>query len=65
MSDQPPRSGCATAALVVFGLILLLPGLCTIIVSNGQLAKFSPITEITFTIGFVGLIVIVLGLRRL
>jgi hypothetical protein len=72
MSDRPPlplppsqKSGCGTAVLVLFGLILLLPGLCTIIVSNGHLSQFSPVTEITFAIGFVGLIVIALGLRRL
>lgn len=61
----PSQSGCVTALLVVLGLALLLPGLCTILVSNGQVEKLGAITAITFAIGFVGLIVIVLGLRRL
>jgi hypothetical protein len=65
MSDGSQNSGCVTALLVVFGLILLLPGLCTIIVSNGQVDKLGAITSTTFAIGFVGLIVIVLAVRRL
>jgi hypothetical protein len=68
-APRPPppvrNSGCATAALVVFGLILLLPGLCTIMITNGHVAEGGLITVITFAVGFVGLIVIVLGLRRI
>ena len=67
-APRPPpvqKSGCATAALVLFGLILLLPGLCTIIVSNGHVEEGGLVTVITFAIGFVGLSVIVLGLRRI
>ncbi|NEV03166.1 hypothetical protein FNJ47_48125, partial [Bradyrhizobium sp. UFLA 03-164] len=31
----PPRSGCATAFMVVFGLVLLLPGLCALLFGIG------------------------------
>jgi hypothetical protein len=68
VSDRPPlppppsqSSGCAAAVLVILGLILLLPGLCTLIISNGQISQVASIAVITFTIGFVGLILIVLG----
>jgi hypothetical protein len=72
MSDVPPpapprqRSGCLTAFLVVSGLILLLPGLCTVILFNGHVGEADAIaiTEITFTIGFVGLILILVAVVR-
>lgn len=63
--DPPPqeRSGCLTALLVFVGIILLLPGLCTVIVSNGHVGdeNIAPITKLTFGVGFCGLILILLG----
>jgi hypothetical protein len=37
----PPRSGCLTAVMVLFGVILLLPGLCAIIFGVGELTGSS------------------------
>jgi hypothetical protein len=38
-SQRPPerRSGCATAFMVLFGLVLLFPGLCTALIGIGAL----------------------------
>ena len=60
------RSGCMTAFLVVAGLVLLLPGLCTLIVSNGHIGEPNviAITEVTFGIGFFGLILLVIAVVR-
>ena len=64
----PPvqNSGCLTAFLVLAGLVLLLPGLCTLVLFNGHIGDPSvlSITQITFGIGFVGLILILLALVR-
>jgi hypothetical protein len=38
-SPLPPRSGCLTAIMVVIGIILLLPGLCSLIFVFGGLIK--------------------------
>ena len=35
----PPRSGCLTAFMIVFGIILLLPGLCSLIFGFGVLTQ--------------------------
>ncbi|MGL3212032.1 hypothetical protein [Bradyrhizobium sp. BR 1433] len=35
-----PRSGCATAFMVLFGLVLLLPGLCALLFGFGVLSEF-------------------------
>ena len=37
----PQRHGCATAMMVIFGLILLVPGLCAILFGVGALADSS------------------------
>lgn len=64
----PPRpTGCLTAFLVVVGVILLLPGLCTLVLSGGRPftdALGSQIATITFTIGFFGIALIWLALSR-
>jgi hypothetical protein len=65
--DSPQqRNGCLTAFLVLAGLVLLLPGLCTIILFNGHIGDPSviSITQITFGVGFVGLILIVVAVVR-
>ena len=44
MPPGPPpaqRHGCATAIMVIFGIILLLPGLCAILFGVGALADHS------------------------
>jgi hypothetical protein len=73
MSDVPPpsppppqRNGCLTGFLVVTGIILLLPGLCTIIFFHGSLGdrEIVGITQITFGVGFIGLILILVAVAR-
>jgi hypothetical protein len=48
--DSPPpippgppaqRHGCATAVMVIFGIVLVLPGLCAILFGVGALADHS------------------------
>jgi hypothetical protein len=55
----PPRSGCLTALMVLMGVILLLPGLCTL--------AFFPDQGIAVTISFIvisgGILLIWLALR--
>jgi len=61
-----PRSGCLTALMVLAGIVLLLPGLCTLIIGAGQLSNpnVAPIAAITFSIGLIGLILIVAAIVR-
>ncbi|MCA1400664.1 hypothetical protein [Bradyrhizobium sp. BRP56] len=47
---QSPRSGCATAFMVVFGLILLLPGLCALLFGFGVLSESKTDPSILFLI---------------
>jgi hypothetical protein len=37
----PQRSGCATAFMVLFGVVMLLPGLCALIFGIGSLTNSS------------------------
>jgi hypothetical protein len=62
----PSRSGCLTAFMVIAGIVLLLPGLCTLIIGAGQLSSpdIAPIATITFSIGLVGLILILFAIVR-
>jgi hypothetical protein len=65
--DSPRQgNGCLTAFFVLAGLVLLLPGLCTIILFNGHLGDPSviSITQITFVVGLFGLILIVVAVVR-
>jgi len=77
LPDRPPPThphsaasrptGCLTAFLVVMGVILLLPGLCTLVLSGGRPftdQMGSQIATITFTIGFFGIALIWLALSR-
>ncbi|VIO66840.1 hypothetical protein [Bradyrhizobium ivorense] len=41
-APPPRRHGCATAFMVLFGIILLLPGLCAILFGFGILADQRP-----------------------
>ncbi|KJC43971.1 hypothetical protein UP09_16630 [Bradyrhizobium sp. LTSP885] len=60
----PPRSGCATAFMVLFGLILLLPGLCAILFGVGSLTDSSMDPTLLFLVllgllvGFAGVMLI-------
>jgi len=52
--------------MVLAGIVLLLPGLCTLIIGAGQLSNpnVAPIAAITFSIGLIGLILIVAAIVR-
>ncbi|MGX1102808.1 MULTISPECIES: hypothetical protein [Bradyrhizobium] len=45
-----PRSGCATAFMVLFGLVLLLPGLCALLFGFGVLSESKTDPSILFLI---------------
>lgn len=59
-----PRSGCATAFMVLFGLILLLPGLCAILFGVGTLTSSRPdpgilsLVLLGLLVGFAGVMLI-------
>lgn len=65
---RPPaqRDGCLTAFMIIAGIVLLLPGLCTLLIGAGQLSSpgVAPIATVTFSIGMVGLILIVFAIIR-
>jgi hypothetical protein len=80
MSEQPQprppapgRNPFVTALLVIIGLILLLPGLCSIIFtgiligaggSGGNGAEYLPMLLTCFLIGVGGVALIVFAVRR-
>lgn len=51
---------------LIAGVILLLPGACTVVATGGHidLPAWARITPITFTIGFIGLVLILIGVVR-
>src|SRR5258708_27105324 len=46
---NPPKSGCVTALLILAGVVLLLPGLCTLFFSGSNGGVFSPPLFYTIT----------------
>jgi len=52
----PPqeRSGCLTAIMVVIGIILLLPGLCSLFFVFGGLVKSAEDLQFVILLGMVG-----------
>ena len=52
----PPeqRNGCLTAFLIVSGIILLLPGLCSLIFVFGGLVKSAEDIQFVVALGLVG-----------
>jgi len=52
----PPkeRSGCLTAILIVIGIILLLPGLCSLIFVFGGLVRSAEDLQFVLALGLVG-----------
>ncbi|WP_426438450.1 hypothetical protein [Bradyrhizobium genosp. P] len=64
----PPRSGCATAFMVVFGLILLLPGLCALMFGGGLFSSHPDPTLLSLVLlglllGFAGVMLIYFAAR--
>lgn len=67
----PPRGGFATALMVLFGLILLLPGLCAILFGALSWPTFEPailsLILLGLLVGFAGVMLIraaIKGRRR-
>ena len=67
-SPSPPRSGCVTALMVMFGVILLLPGICALIFvvdSPSDLdSRFIPILALTALVAFAGVMLIRAARKR-
>ena len=67
----PERSGCLTALMVIFGIILLLPGLCAALFSvsaifGGQFRQVLdgwPIIIVVLLVGFAGIMLIRAAIR--
>ena len=61
-SPPPPRSGCVTALMVMFGVILLFPGICALIFvvdSSFRLdSRFIPILVLALLAAFAGVLLI-------
>lgn len=57
---RPQRGGCATAFMVLFGLILLLPGLCSVLLGVGAFTSGSPDPGFLF-LALLGLLVCFAG----
>ena len=68
-SDKPPaptpRTGCATAFLLVIGVILLLPGvLCAILLANMGGSGHDPVTPVVMLVALCGVGLIIWALIR-
>jgi len=69
MQPPPQRNGCATAFMVIVGIILLLPGLCALIFAGAALTERSfPSDFASFIVtgllaGFVGVMMIRAAIR--
>ncbi|MDD1531884.1 MULTISPECIES: hypothetical protein [unclassified Bradyrhizobium] len=74
MSETPsppsPRSGCVTAIMVMFGVILLLPGICALIFAFDQTqsshfdTRFIPILALALLVAFAGVMLIRAARKR-
>ena len=72
LPPRPPRAlgGCAAAVLVLLGIILLLPGLCSLILATialtggGGLRDVWGLLPVTLIVGAAGVAVIVYAVRN-
>lgn len=74
MSDTPPpapqRSGCITALMVMFGVILLLPGICALIFAADSIqsshldTRFIPVLVLALLVAFAGVMLIRAARKR-
>jgi hypothetical protein len=61
----PPHTGCATAFLLVVGVILLLPGvLCAILLANLGGSGNDPVTPVVMLVALCGVGLIIWALTR-
>jgi hypothetical protein len=67
--SPPPRHGCLTAFMVLFGIVMLLPGFCALLFGFGSLTEghfdsgFAPLILIGLLVGAGGILLIRAGLR--
>jgi hypothetical protein len=56
LQPRPPeeRDGCLTAIMIVIGIILLLPGLCSLFFVFGGLVKNAEDLQFVIALGLVG-----------
>ncbi|MBV9459585.1 MAG: hypothetical protein JO141_18990 [Bradyrhizobium sp.] len=56
IAQRPPeeRNGCLTALMVVSGIILLLPGLCSLLFVFGGLVKSAEDMQVAIALALVG-----------
>jgi hypothetical protein len=62
----PQRNGCLTAFMVILGVILLLPAMCTLIFAKADLfsdPSVAKLAAVIFAVGFGGIVLICLALR--
>ena len=65
VAAPPPRNGCLTAFMVMVGIILLLPGVCTLAFLGGPSdPTMSLIALITFLVALGGIALIAFALLR-
>ncbi|MCK1358642.1 DUF308 domain-containing protein [Bradyrhizobium sp. 199] len=74
MSETPPssssRSGCVTALMVMFGIVLLLPGICALIFAFDQTqsshfdTRFIPVLVLALLVAFAGVMLIRAARKR-
>ena len=66
LANPPPRHGCLTALMVVVGIALLLPGICTLVLSRGNFGDplMAGIAGITLLVFIGGVALIALALRN-
>jgi hypothetical protein len=54
LRPQEESNGCLTAILIVIGIILLLPGLCSLLFIFGGLVKSAEDLQFAIALGLVG-----------
>ena len=52
-----PRSGCLTALMAIFGIIMLLPGLCAVVFGGLSVSESGKIDSDIAPLVFLGLVV--------
>ncbi len=60
-APPPQRSGCLTALMVIFGIIMLLPGLCSLLFGGASVFEQGKIESDIAPLVFLGLVVGAVG----
>lgn len=68
--SPPPSNGCLTALMILVGIVLLLPGLCSLVVGGimltggDRIGDFGGIFLFTFAVAIGGIMLIRVAVRR-